>query len=279
VIGAREQAPGRNPVLVIGAGYFGAAIAHEARHAGFDVTVVDDGDAKAGSRVASGIANPKSDPPEGLTRAEFDASLKWVGDHGGVLTREWFWNAGAGTQPRPRHFVYYLDNNEVITSLAYPIGGASIPPHDGITVVAAGYRTDEVLANLGVPPLGVQPWMGRSIIVAGKPKTPLPIEIQLASYQKYTVQAYGAFFRVGSTKEIKHPIEWAYANLYKVGKLVLDDFQYIRTEVGYRPSSPPVVKLVAPNIIVATGAGRSGLSLAGWAAMKVLELIEQVNLD
>jgi glycine/D-amino acid oxidase-like deaminating enzyme len=296
-------------ILVIGAGYWGAAIAHEARLAGYNVEVYDDGDDKAGSRVAAGFCDPssyRSKPfikrrPPYMTDQAIEASLTWLIDHGGNPVQTWFWNRWGHRDPREDVMSMRIDNNEVITSLAYPIYGERIPISRlgdySMIIVAAGYRTNEVLGLLEVAPIPIRPLMGRGIVASGTPIVPLPVSVMVAPYKQYMVRAltngpdavykFGVateteakrnlavpYYHIGDTVEL-NPSSIAFDHLYQVGKAVLDGFTYIRTEVGYRPDAGTFrVEKLASNLIVATGGHRVGLGLAGWAAQRVLTLLE-----
>lgn len=287
--------------VVIGSGYWGAGIAAHLADAGKSVLVVDDGDAKSGSRNASAICDPaayessvfkKYWPPD-WDASDLDYSLNWLLAHGGRKVRENFWNRFAGTAPRDGAEAIYLDCPEPlmmtprsVKRAARVVGGES--GFGGVTVefdystitrtrqlvVAAGRRTDEVLTSLQLKPVGVRSLFGRGIVARGTPVTDTPVSVMIAPYRKHTVRDWpGGLFKVGDTAEEK-PNDKKLEDLRTVGRAVLAGYEEVQLNEGYRPVMDRfTVEKVAPNVVVATGGHRLGLGLAGLVGRKTLEAL------
>src|SRR5438105_9356992 len=176
-------------LLIIGGGYWGCGVAIAARESGLSVRLVDDGDLRSGSRNASAIADLKAYrspvfskylPPD-WTRTDLQDSFTWLVDHGGVVTREHFWNHFTGKGPRLGNESVYLPAPDTLAKQSDAIRvpgkvvGGTIEDKVEVKllvgsvlrgrylVVAAGYRTDEVLACLNLPSVGVGRLYGRGI--------------------------------------------------------------------------------------------------------------------
>lgn len=272
-------------LAVVGAGYWGAAIAYEAKKLGWKVIVLDDGDSKSGSRNASGICDPRAYTssifskywPSEWSKTDLDESLQWLLAHKGYKVQEWFWNLFAGTQPRQGTECIYISSVEVITQLAYPRTKQSLEKLKyKRLVVAAGYRTDEVLQSLELPLLGVKRLAGRGILARGNaPSCPTPVSVMIRPYVKHTVRSWaGGLWKVGDTAEEtlkEKPLE----ALRSVGRAVLENYEEVQVNEGYRPMLDRfTVEKLSKNIIVATGGGRLGLGLCGLVAKKSLEMFQ-----
>lgn len=268
-------------LLVVGAGYWGAAVAFEAKRRGWSVAVIDDGDPRSGSRNASGICDPRAYHssvfakywPPNWQPSDLTESLAWLVDRGGYRVREYFWNRFAGTAPRTGAECVYVADPTTLTRSAYPRlnKGVRDVPHRRL-LVAAGYRTDDVLASLGLPTLGVRPLPGRGIIASGTPSTPLPSSVMIKPYVKHTVRSWaGGFWKVGDTAEQEFKDSRLEA-LRDVGRACLKDYVEVRVNEGVRPVLDRfTVEKLMPRVVVATGGGRLGLGVAGLVAEKVLE--------
>lgn len=271
-------------LLIVGGGYWGAAVSFEARKKGWRVAVVDDGDKRSGTRAASGVADRsafKSEVfrkylPVGWSDSDLDDSFNWLLERGGETVGEYFWNRFAGTGPREGSECVYIEGPETITNLLGSTYRGRFDPSKvdyKRLVVAAGYRTDEVLAQLGLDPLGVGKLYGRGIVAEGTPSLVTPVSVMIRPYCKHTVRRWGSGqWKVGDTAE-KIPNEKYLESLREVGRSVLSDYREVKVSEGFRPILPKfTVEKLTPSIVVATGGHRLGLGLAGLVAKKVMEM-------
>jgi glycine/D-amino acid oxidase-like deaminating enzyme len=284
-------------LIVIGGGYWGSAVAHEARQRGLDAAVLDDFNPASGSRNASGILHPKtySSPlfkkymPADWSKADLLASFEWLKKHcGAVETVEHFTN---WTRPdlgvRKLPVGYYISSNEALTGLAEPFNEKvdAIRRSDGLwivngmfraprLVVAAGIGTDSVLALAGVAPIGVTSLFGRGLGVRGLTTHPSPLVVQTRPYRKFETRPWGDLLRVGDTAEVR-PDEAKYrGELRAVADWLAPGSETVEWYEGYRPVCEQfTVRLVAEGLVAASGGHRMGLGLSGLVAVKTLEML------
>jgi glycine/D-amino acid oxidase-like deaminating enzyme len=286
-------------VIVIGGGYWGAAIAHTLRNAGKPVMVLDDQDPMSGSRNAAAIIAPhlyKTDKlramlPEGWNDSTIDESVAWATQMGrGVERREGFLNAMLGstkvTHPSGWGTAFHFGENTLM-DLVKPLnekvqtirfyGNDWIVQTDARTytapkvVVAAGYRTDEVLKMAGLPIIGVKKIYGRGVVGTGTPKYPMPLSVMTRPYTKVGLREWGpGLLYVGATKE-RNPHESNRTALDALASSVVDNWTLVRRMEGWRPNVNDrfFIKSVAPGLIVATGGNRYGLGVSFAVAQMV----------
>lgn len=300
-------------LVVIGGGYWGTAIAYESFRQNFGYTLLlDDADPMGGSRNASGIVDPKiyfGDErkrvmlPDDWTKDDILLSLIWLSQYGGAYPiKGSFLNMMAGArmiEPRPEStqclhisgqafFRIHPRLRETVTSIepcrmhGRGAKGWRVFTHEkGIyetknVVIAAGYRTDDVLKLAGLPPLGVGKLFGRGLIFTGKPQYSTPLTIMTRPYTKYTIRPWetDGQFRLGDTAEINPNANRA-LELTGLGCILATDFKRIAEPQGYRPVLPKfTVKKIAPDLVVATGGHRVALGLSGHVAKVALELLK-----
>lgn len=287
-------------VIVVGAGYWGVGITLRLRNAGHRVYLIDDADPRGGSRNASGICDPAAYRSEVFRKywpadwqeGELKDSLAWLIDSGvGRRVRESFWNVYKGTQPRAAEECVYLDSPSTLLGRMYPVrrgkvcggrvskSGCQVLLSDGTElaashlVVAAGYRTDEVLTALEQPRAGVSALYGRGIVVRGLPDVLTPVSVMVAPYRKHTVRHWGrGDFKVGDTAEPKDEgHERHLGTLRAVADAVFPDgYSTVGTTAGYRPVTDRYhLAKHADRLIVATGGNRVALGLTGLVAKRV----------
>lgn len=285
-------------LIVVGGGYWGTGIAYEARRLGWDVLVIDSGDPRSGSRNASAICDPSAYkskifqplwPPD-WQKSELEESFNWLVARGGRVVEEAFWNRFAGTEPRKGTKCIYLEDNSTLLRL---IGGRKmrdvvrfgderewgwnvVTEREGVglatkrLVVAAGYKTDEVLKSLRVESVGQTVLPGRGIIAAGTPKLELPVTVMIRPYTKHTVREWNGSYRIGDTAE-ENFTEKRLEALREIGRETLGGYKEEEVVHGFRPVTDRfLVEKVAPNLVVATGGHRLGLGLTGLVAARAL---------
>jgi glycine/D-amino acid oxidase-like deaminating enzyme len=285
-------------VVIIGAGYWGTAIAYTLRQVGISPLLVDDQDSLAGSRNAAGVMSPdvyQSDKVRALlpltwTTSELSASIEWAKAIGqGVVARGNFLNGMNGdTQSRPANEtpnIYFPPG--AFLNLHHPqtmrvIGVHRIGDGDWVVeaahgatfrcshvIVAAGYRTDEILKMAGIQPLGVKALFGRGVVGTGRLPHPLPLYVMTRPYTKVGVREWGSMVYVGATSE-KTPKDKNRDDLDAFAQKYVEGFQLHSRMEGYRPVLDKfTVAEVAPHFIVATGGNRFGIGLAGLVANRV----------
>lgn len=292
-------------LVIVGSGYWGAAVYLFAKQRGLSVKVVDDGDLKSGSRNASGIADIRAYRssvfrkywPSDWADSELVESFDWLCKIGGRITQETFWNQYQNRSPRkgtecvyvatPATLTSQIQEGDIVSSRVEQIRPGKqtslVQLQNGKTletrhvVIAAGYQTDSLLIASGLRVIGVTGLYGRGIIARSKslrPELPLPISVMIRPYCKHTVRSWpGGRYKIGDTAEEK-PNDNKLEALRTVGRLVLGNFQEQTIQEGYRPVADKfLVAEVCPRVIVATGGHRLGLGLAGLVGKKVLEII------
>lgn len=287
----------RHDLIVVGGGYWGSAIAHEAGQRGLDAAVLDDFNPASGSRNASGIIHPKTYgsklfrhfmPPD-WTKEDLAASFEWLKRHcGAVETVEHFTNwqrQDLGVRPLPVGL--YLKDNDALLGLVEPFNDRveRIERCDGDwilnglyraprLVVAAGPGTDAVLALAGAAPLGVTALFGRGLAIRGATPYPSPLVVQTRAYRKFETRPWHDLIRVGDTAEVK-PDEAKYRDeLRAVADWVAPGSETVKWFEGYRPVCEQfTVRLVGDGLVAATGGHRMGLGLSGLVANKALGLL------
>lgn len=290
-------------LCVIGGGYWGTAIAYRAQELGLDFVVIDSGDPKSGSRNASAICDPGAYTssifdkywPKSWERDKLKDSIDWLETVGGYWVQEYFQNDFAGTEPRERTKVLYLSTpHHFIQSCPKKIKGqvcgrkkegkgqriefwAHRQKMEILTksvVVAAGYRSDEVLNALGVPGVGVEALYGRGLNCKGSTHLPTPLSLMIKPYVKHTIRTWAnGLWKVGDTCEVK-PSESKFENLKEVGRRCLSNFEIVEVTEGYRPSLTNfTVRELTPGVVLATGGHRLGLGLSRLVAEEVEKIL------
>lgn len=288
-------------LIVIGGGFWGVACALECSRLGWSVVLLDDADPSSGSRNASSIAHIESysSPlfeslwPSYWNRSELKDSFSWlVKNAGAKLTDEPFVNlTRPDLAPRARTRPLYLDRNEDLTGLfpATPAKVTSIIPcRVGWSVgteagavyeaprllVAAGYRTDDVLALAQQAPLGVRPMFGRGLIVKGTSKIPVPSMVMTRPYTKFAVRPWGdtGNLRIGDTAEKKRN-DARGKELLRLAEDVMLFHEPVGWMTGWRPVLPKfTVEKLGAGLVVATGGHRMAMGLTGLVVPRVINL-------
>jgi hypothetical protein len=128
------------------------------------------------------------------------------------------------------------------------------------------------LNKCGIKPIGVTKLAGRGIIAKGIPKEVLPVSVMIRPYCKHTVRNWFNYFKIGDTAE-KQLVDKHLENLRTIGRDVLDNYQEINIQLGYRPVLDKFTVESIAGLIVATGGHRVGLGVAGLVAKKTLEAL------
>lgn len=293
-------------VIVIGAGYWGAPITHTLRNAGKTVICLDDQDPLSGSRNAAAIIAPhvyrtdklKGMLPEGWTQADIDQSVAWATKMGrGVEYQEGFLNimpsAASATVRIPDKWatsVHFPEGaiidlveprQEKVCTIRHGEGGwnvvTTVQTYVADTVViAAGYRTDEVVKLAGLPPIGVQKVFGRGIVGTGTPIHRLPLAVMTRPYTKMGLREWGpGQFYVGATKE-RTPHESNRDALDRLAEKMVTGWTLVKRMEGYRPATGDkfILREIAPKLIVATGGNRFGLGVAYQVANHIRGMVQ-----
>ena len=286
-------------VIVIGAGYWGTASTIELRKTGKKVLQIDSNDSMSGSRAASGICDPRAYDsntfkrywPSDWSKSDLTESLSWLLNHKGFKVTEYFWNQFQYREVRESIECIYVPTPESFTSLTSPLKGIvvsgtvekKITVHladsreytSNYLVVAAGYKSDEVLKSFSLHELGVTQLYGRGLNVKGTPKVSTPVSVMIGPYVKHTVRSWSnGLYKVGDTAE-KNIKDSNLENLRKVGQAVLKNYEEVKMTEGYRPVLDQfTVTKVSPRVVVATGGQRLSLGLCGLVGRKVVECLK-----
>jgi len=284
-------------LAVIGNGYWGTATAFEARKQGWDTILLDDNQPLASSRNAAAMIHMgvfesktvKDRWPEDWTWRELEDSFCWLEENCGLKkTGETFLNlARPELGERERSDLFAMVSNDPLLGL-FPVELAHIErlyeTPDGwviwsnkaslITarkvVIAAGYRTDDLLIASDLPPVGVTPLEGRGITFkSSKPPPTRPTAVMWAPYRKVYAREWGGLWRVGDTAG-KQSTDC----LLKVAESLAGEIRSLDWVGGFRPVTEQFhVREAAPGLVVTVGGWRVALGLAGLVAKRTLQLL------
>jgi hypothetical protein len=266
------------------------------------VRVLDDADPLAGSRNASAIVHVHTydSPifadlwPRDWSREELERSLGWLVETCGARPSvETFWNLdrrdlGQRTS-RERPPLYLPTNGALLDLVAAERRRVSALWRDGAewiaetwegpvrgrrVLVAAGYRTDEVLASAGLGTLGVRRLFGRGLLVEGRAVVALPAMVMGGPYRKYAIRDWApGVVRVGDSAE-RTPREGHAAFLRKLAEAIVPGGREVGWMAGYRPVLDRfTVAKLADGLAVATGGHRMALGLAGLVARRAVSML------
>lgn len=288
---------GQHDVVVVGAGYWGVAIAYALRAAGADVLLVDADMPQASSRNSAGIFQAwwyKAETTAKKIPAGWDwagPSVRWLQDLDLVRRTGEGFTTYQHRQQRLRDDCWLVDP-EAVLALVKPVkvhvvrlwrdtGGwnvnsiAGVRAHAKQVVVAAGAWTDKLLWRSGLPEVGVQPLRGRAAIFCCRDNSELPITHLAAPFTHYTMRPFkGNKVRIGDTVERKVDGALPQTYLDTVERWGFDLGDALRWQDGFRPVTKQyVVDEVAPGLVVATGGHRVGLGLSEPVANRVKGLL------
>lgn len=290
-------------LLVIGGGFWGRAVALEARKHGFKVRLLDSGAPTAASRNAAGIIQMgwfRGDHMRrylgaDLTARDADAGVEWLMAYG-ILhqTGELYHNYRTLAPFKFRPDCYLLDSlaafmdlipaeTATIQRLRKIDGGWEAESLDSWyesrqVVLALGAATDVLLQASGLQIAGIRPLRGRALILRHPTPPEVPMTWTVAPYRDWTARAWGeGTLRIGDTVE-----RTAHNTTILAG---LRTFVQQQPELagavecglldGNRPlGDTMLVRQWEPGLIVATGGHRVGLGLAGGVAKKVMRLLQ-----
>lgn len=298
--------PAAVSVVIIGNGFWGCAIALHLRPEHPDLRVLDSARPGAASPVAAGfVRGPDRRPPPAWwtpahsQAADFFLRAPWCDFKEETITSAFH------PEPRPRAQVLCVDVPRLLTQVvAEPHGAERLEftghgwtvhtdggrHHARQVVIAAGVHTDELLRASGLPVTGVRALPGTALVAPG----PLPGGLFSHAYRLpgdtrtrvITRSAWAGQVRAGDTREPETATDrWERAmetspareaQLERLQQLL--DLPGARQLTGLRPTLPHIhVEQPAPGLIVATGAGRSGLATAGGVALRVQQLLAQAS--
>ena len=280
-------------LVVVGAGYWGSAIAEAAEERGWRTLVIDDGDEEGASRNSAGYV--RWEWLEGRLGTILPA---WWDDEAKRASMELLprWGAAGVTEmihsyrtdqwsEAPGLFVVNpwdvlhkshtarvrLVNRtpagwQVLTSL-----GDVIPAHR--VVIATGVWTDPLLEASGLEPLGVEQLIGSAVLARGELDHHV-VAYNTRPYHNVTARRWSnGRIRVGETVSRVYPDSHLGALVNDAYRLFpkLSGFEPI---LGRRPALPvATVKELGDGLVVAVGGHRIGLALAGGIAQKVMEVL------
>lgn len=288
-----------NDLLIIGAGFWGAAVALKARAAGLNITILDSQEPGAASVNSDAIIDPaayaRTDRLPPGWRERVPASIEWAcGAFGARPVPGIFWNQYQGRAPRPTRDLVAVDLGFALPKFRAWMRKITHLQWDGEAwcasgghrsrrvALCAGAWVDDILVASGLPPVGVSRLFGRGWVVEGEPRPEVGLErgsgrvleVMTAPYVKVMVRGWpGDRWQVGSTAE-RTPDAKHRERLLRVAGMVFEEGWTIVDEMqGWRPVTPQcVVREVAPGLVVATGGHRMGLGLAGLVGEEVLRL-------
>lgn len=298
-------------VAVIGGGFWGTAVAHEARRLGATVCHMDDGNVRGASRNAAGIVSKKwyvrgsgsqlntvsNMFPEDWDFGDFEIGLAWLERYAGLeRTGEIFWSY-LKEEKRARDDVYLLPSYKIFEALSERINvhvsriertesgwrvvvgnGGDIDARS--VVLACGAFTDKILEDSSLPVVGVKPLVGRAVLARVTVDLSTPLTYMSRPYTHFTLRKWEqeGVGRIGDTVEVQEKQHLEETPLLKMLGAMAPGSDPIGTMIGYRPICKKfTVEMVAPNLVVATGGHRVGLGLSGAVAQRVLRFLKMTE--
>ena len=303
----------KTDLAVIGAGFWGVAIATEAKKRGIGVVLFDDARPDSGSRNAAGLVQrgwfrePTSTTKPGIINrltpkrwglCSVDEGLAWLAINANLRQTGEVYSSYLGPKVTVRPDLY-LVYPETILGLAGSIPQIHVTSvvqrapdrvfvHTDRTstfavravVIAAGVWTDELLRASNLPPVGVSRLRGRAILARTPKPVPTPVTRLIRPYVSYTLRPWAdGLARIGDTVErSERDGAKQAADLNKTLQEVAPGSEIVRWFDGYRPVAPEFVVdsvIGSSRIVVATGAHRVGLIMAGIVAKRAVDLVEK----
>lgn len=277
-------------ILVIGAGYWGVAVALLAEARGATVQLIDNGDTLGASRAAS--AHFAFSWYRGPWRARIERAVdraQLVGfllrrtgalTHRGRTKEDW-WTFRPDDLLGLRRPDIIGDVTEVDHgALRVRVGSSWLPARN--IVIAAGAWADDLLRRSRLPEVGVTGLPGAGIVVVAAKPDEYGAAVflhELNPFKQVAFREWGpGLVRYGETTEQRPgpaAVAQYVAKLRAIGDQHLGSREPRQIIRGIRPvvKTGPQVKLVAPNIVAATGGGRIGALLSFWAAEETCRLL------
>lgn len=288
-------------LCVIGGGFWGTSVALQAHEKGYNLLHLDCCLQTAASRGAAGMVQLswytqetiRRRWPEDWTWQDLENSLAWLEKVAGLeRTGEDFINYARPTVRKYRDDLYCIKDNDTLLSLVNPtyaevqrlfwnedhwiIWCRGISFTANHVVLCAGYRTDAILMESGLPTIGVRPLLGQAVVItAPELNIARPLTYLARPYVHYTVRPWGKAFRCGDTTEQEsNKTDRGQELLHELKTLVDVPYTINQWIGGIRPVTETfTVKKIGPNLVAAVGGHRVGLGLAGLVGKKVLGLL------
>lgn len=278
-------------LLVVGAGFWGSAMARYAQRKGLSCVLADSREPGGASRNASGYFSPRwyKDRLAAERAAETAEAL------GVSLTLSRATLVPLAGSSKPRDVVpdlYTFSREDVLFAPDLEERVALLTPGDQCVTarlkddrfviaravyVAGGVWADKLLRASGLEPLGVTTLAGSAAVFA-QPHSGPPLWIQTNPYQHVAVRSWGLGMRVCATLERNaEATPSARAKLLATARKHIDITGEPRWEYGFRPvlKEGPTVRAVHPRVVVGNGGGRIGAVWAFAAAEQAFRLFDQ----
>lgn len=280
-------------VAVVGAGFWGSAVARLARERGATVELIDDGNRLGASRNASGYLREDWLHSETVTKhfpdwalgKRLEEGLTWAVRQGAKAVTEQFHNVPRGTtrnrdglymmsdpysvmdEPTVHGKVERLERHGKLGCWLVHVEGRE-PITASYVVLAAGAWTPGLLKASGLPPLSVAPLIGRALLCSDVEGAPDGVATyMLRPYRDVSVRTWtDGSLRIGETLERYELRPKALGDLVAVMQAFYPSARIKQVLEGWRPECvEPTVRQIAPGCVAAVGGGRVGLLLA-WPA-------------
>ena len=299
-------------VIVIGAGFWGSAVARKLKKAGLSYAVVDDGNMASGTRNSGAYTCLRwfdSDTitkhlPLHWTKNKVRKWVRWLEKNDYLEpVGQWTYNKARDTWKRTddcylmRDVSAFSNRTKAIPGKAVAIGMhkdfcivslENNSLYGRHVVVAAGIWTDSILQKSNLPLSGVQALGGRALILKPQKKHIFQndkydidewknevISINVRPFKNFDLLPNSKnWWYFGATTE-REESDKAYDEMVRAGIDLVGETQVTKTLTGFRPIMPEGVKRINDKVIVATGGARIGLALAGSAADDVIKLIKE----
>lgn len=292
-------------VIVVGSGFWGAAIARKLNKAGMDYTVIDDGHIDSGTRNSGAYTCMRwfssgtiaKQIPDDWTKQRIEKWVNWLINNKYLEpVGQWVYNKSRDTWKRYDDCYLMKDVSAFSNKTKHVVQDSVVRIKDGrdcvvylkqgtpikakYIVLAAGVWTDEILKNSRMNEIGVESLNGRALLIEPtKLRNDVKwdkevISVNVRPFKNYDLLKNSKnWWYFGATTE-KPESEKAYDEMLGAAQLLFGGSVNIKKILlGRRPVYNGGVVKVTDRIISATGGGRIGLALAGPAAEDVVNLI------
>ena len=297
---------------IIGGGFFGVSTALLAEERGHTYTVYDADKDDAASPSAMGVIDEGwfdsegTNIPDRFSAEDEEWAIEWLMDMGNLDYVDEHYTTLYGTDDKlkedskimgdPHEFLELISRVDGTATQIQHVGDRwSIdftdrsPEYHDAVVVAAGIHTDEILRESGYAETGVQPLVGRALIVEPETKSTeevieelLPHEYYFAAYRHCFIRPWHGNIRIGDSVEGREPDEETLMEFKEAAEEIIDDtLNVVDRYEGCRPvvkkdgvGNQFVVEHLDSYAVAATGGHRIGWMTSPLAAQWVLDTLD-----
>lgn len=271
-------------LIIIGGGFWGISCALRAKEQNKSVLVFDDRDPQAASRNATCMikwgwysGTPfKKLCPDNWTDEDIVESFRWLSKYVELeSTGQNFYNFSDNFKKKtfqddvvlmelPESLLnQVLTINEKVemikeTKEGWRVNGKNCKN----LIIAAGYRTDELLIKNKLPGVGIGKDLGIGLIL-NREAVHTPTTWCVRPFVQYTMRKWGDKIRFGETKNLE-PMK-KYINRF------IGESEIVEEKRGYRPKAKKfTIQAVRKNLVVISGGYKFGLVIAGLVSKEAM---------